>query len=75
MATAPTGTKPKRTQGPRTVKDKVLYLVSPDDLTNLSVVNTPEEAMDVLMANPGHKVKKHVVPVKRRAPANQAPSV
>lgn len=73
MATPTTPAK-KRVQGPRTVKDKVLYLVSPDDLSNLKIANTPEEAMDQLMANPGYKVVKHVVPVKRRAPTNQAPA-
>lgn len=75
MAQAPTGTtKPKRVQGPRTVKDKVVFLVSPEDITNLNVCNTAEEAMEVMMTNPGWKAKKHVIPVKRRAAANQAPA-
>jgi hypothetical protein len=74
MAQSPTGTKPKRTQGPRTVKDKVVFLVSPEDITNLQVCNTAEEAMEVMMGNPGWKAKKHVIPVKRRAASNQAPA-
>lgn len=66
--------KKKRSQGPRVVKDKVVFLVSPEDIQNLHVCNTAEEAMEVMMNNPGWKAKKHVIPVKRRPQANQAPA-
>lgn len=72
MATPTTPAK-KRVQGPRTVKDKTVFLVSQEDISNLQVCNTAEEAMEVMMANPGWKAKKHVIPVKRRAAGNQAP--
>lgn len=72
MAAEPT--KKKRVQGPRVAKPKSVFLVSSQPLTDLTICDTAEDAMDVMMANPGWQVKKHVIPVKRRPTANQAPA-
>lgn len=75
MATAPTGTKPKRVQGPRTAKPKQVILLFEGTINGeVQVSFDPWDAMEKKEANPNLVMKRVTIPTTKRTAPAQAPS-